>query len=186
MSILIMRPSAGTATPATPGEPTHPDVPLLHARIAWRQTALTLLPWNGASTAGWTTDGSPRSGPVTSLATTASDSFGGGSSFEMVTAGTAASGIDYALTGTFTSGRTYRLRAGVKLVSGSTSLVLRLGTAADSADVHGHHDDGLGVVHGGLDARATAPTPSPRCATVPPPRRRRASTTSRSTRPPTR
>lgn len=127
MSMLLIRPSTGT------GAPESPVPPVLHARIAWRTSSFTVLPWDGSTTTGWTTDGSVLSGPVTSLSSTSSDSFGGGSSLEMVTAGTAASGVDYALTGTFTSGRTYRLRAGVKNVSGSTSLVLRLGNAADSA-----------------------------------------------------
>lgn len=137
MSLLLIRPSAGAA-PAPSAEPSFPPVPTLYARVAWRPEDIasglmfTALPWDGSTTTGWITAGTAISGPVASLDTTESDSFGGDSSLEMVTNGTAASGVDYRIVGTFTSGRTYRARAGVKNISGSTSLVLRAGHTADA------------------------------------------------------
>lgn len=127
--MLLLRPISDAGAQPTPGER---EIPAILARIAWRGS-LTDLPWDGSTTSGWVTDGTAISGPVSSLDVIGSDSFGGGSAFEMVTAGTAASGIDYPLPGTFVADRPYRMRAGVRNVSGDTSLVLRLGNASDFA-----------------------------------------------------
>jgi len=133
MSILLWRPSEGTATP-TPGvEPTFPPVPLLQTRIAWRGGALTMVDYDGSDTTGWVTAGTAVSGPASSITSTESDSFGGGSSLEVVTGGTAASGVDFPVGGTAVSGRTYRYRVGLKSISGSTSTALRVGNASDFA-----------------------------------------------------
>ena len=130
MSLLLFRPTGGTAVAPVDG-PLYPEVPRVYARIAWRSDALTMLPWDGSSTAGWT---ATISGPVTSLASTSSDTFGGGSSLDLVTAGTAASGVDYGFgTATFVAAREYTFRVGLRNVSGSAETVLRLGTAADYA-----------------------------------------------------
>lgn len=133
MSILLWRPSEGTATPTPSTEPTFPPVPVLHTRIAWRGGALTMVDYDGSDVTGWVTDGTAVSGPVSSLASTDSDSFGGGSSLELVTGGTAASGVDFAVGGTAVSGRAYRYRVGLRNLSGSTSTVLRVGNASDYA-----------------------------------------------------
>lgn len=140
MSLFWLLHSPGTAifTPTAGGET--PPVPLVSARIAWRPEdfegvyTFSALAWDGASTASWVIDGSGNTGPASSISTTSSDSFGGGSCLEMVTGGTADSGVDFALgTASFTSGREYRFRVGLRSVSGDTSTVLRLGNGADYA-----------------------------------------------------
>ena len=129
MSLLLF-PSTGPSAAVTPGL----AVPTLHARVAWRGYGLTYIDWDGTSTTGWTTDGSSLSAAVTSLGTTASDSFGGGSCLEVVTTAGATSGIDWDSTATAVSGREYRFRVGLRNISGSTSATLRLGNAADYND----------------------------------------------------
>lgn len=140
MSLFWLLRSPGTAvfTPTAGGET--PPVPLVSARIAWRPEdfagayTFSALAWDGASTASWVIDGSGNTGPASSISTTSSDSFGGGSCLEMVTGGTADSGVDFALgTASFTSGREYRFRVGLRNISGDTSTVLRLGNGADYA-----------------------------------------------------
>lgn len=135
MSLLLFRPKTGAGAPVLFEEP---DAPLVTARIAWRpigEHPLTALPWDGSRPQDWVSDGSLVSGPATSLTSTISDSFGGGASLEMVTAGTAGSGVDYSLgTAAFVSGREYRFRVGLRSVSGSTSTLLRVGNATDYAE----------------------------------------------------
>jgi hypothetical protein len=50
----------------------------------------------------------------------------------MTTDNGAGDGVDYPIVRTFTEGLTYRLRAGVRVVSG-TSFILRLGGVSDAA-----------------------------------------------------
>ncbi len=129
MSILLVRPSAGDGPPEPPPSPAPDDlqVPFVYARVAWREDALTRLSWDGSTTTGWTTLG-------TTLINTSSDTWGGGSSIEMTTGGTAGSGVTWSFgTATFTADREYRFRIAMRNVSGSVSTVLRLGTAADDA-----------------------------------------------------
>lgn len=128
MSILLLRGRAGTG--AAPPEPTL-DVPTIHARIDFRDDGFSWI--DAFSNTDWVIGGTAISGPASSLATSPSDSFGGGTALMMVTDGTATSGIDCAVPGTAVSGREYRFRVALRSVSGSTSTVLRAGNAADYA-----------------------------------------------------
>ena len=139
MSLLLVRPKTGTGVGA-PDSTSALEVPVVHARIAWRpedvngDNAMTLLPWDGglSGPASWTADGSDISSAVAiGPHSIADDSFGGGSCLQFKSSATADSGVDFALTGTFTSGRTYRLRAGLRDFDQNLNRKLRLGNVAD-------------------------------------------------------
>lgn len=89
-------------------------------------------------TAGWVTDGSLIAGSATSLTRVAGDGIAGDCA-EMVTDGTAGSGSDFSLGGRlFRADMTHRLRIGLRAISGTDQVRLRvgsLGTPADRADV---------------------------------------------------
>ena len=102
--------------------------------VAVHSDRLSQLPWFGWVTEGWTSDGSGQAAAVDALATTTSVSFGGDACFDVTTTSTSGSGIDYYLAGKYTAGRTYRLRVGLRTLSGSTSARLRFGASGDQTD----------------------------------------------------
>ncbi|MGA0820508.1 MAG: hypothetical protein ACO3Q5_08200, partial [Ilumatobacteraceae bacterium] len=61
--------------PAPSSEPTFPPVPVILARVAWRDEGFTRVAWDGTSTTGWITGGTAVSGAVSSLSSTSSDSW---------------------------------------------------------------------------------------------------------------
>ena len=94
---------------------------------------------NGAfltDTTGWDAAGASIAGAATSITRITSDGFAADLvCAEVVTTVTAGSGVNYALGNRrFISGRTYRLRAAIKRVSGGGVAVLRLGSIGTALD----------------------------------------------------
>jgi len=86
-------------------------------------------------TTGWDIGASHIAGVATSLTRITAEAFGGDACAELVTTATSGSGADYAFgTRRFLAGRTYRLRVGLKRMSGATQARLRLGSVGTAAD----------------------------------------------------
>ena len=132
MSLLLLRPlgtaTPGTATPGTPSpEPSYPGVPTIHARVAWRSSAMSSLDWLGGTS--WI-DGGTAISATSTWATQTNYTYGGGTAMRCTSTGTATSGVDYPLSDTFEGGITYRFRVALR---NSEEVRLRLGTASDYA-----------------------------------------------------
>ena len=112
-------------------------VPTIEVRVDWRKAGFAVLSNDGfeTDTAGWSVAAGINAA-ATSITRTLRTSRAGVASADLLTTATLTSGCNFALTGTFTSGRTYRFRIAIQWDSGTTKARLRfgsLGTAADRA-----------------------------------------------------
>jgi hypothetical protein len=111
--------------------------PVLEIRVDWRNTDFNYItnPEFEVDTSGWSVAASIQSA-ATSITRSTVAPYMGLAAGRLVTTSTNGSGVKYVITGTFTSGRTYRFKVYLKSISGTTSakiLIGSLGTVGDRA-----------------------------------------------------